>query len=141
MMQTQQFEPKIVAFVCNWCTYIAADAAGVSRAKYSPNVRLIRTMCSGRVDPQFVLAAFEKGADGVLLCGCHPRDCHYSSGNYKTLRRYALLKKMLTQMGFEGDRLRLEWISASESEKFRRVVENMTERVRNLGPLKPNGGE
>ena len=141
MMQTQQFEPKIVAFVCNWCTYIAADAAGVSRAKYSPNVRLIRTMCSGRVDPQFVLAAFEKGADGVLLCGCHPRDCHYSSGNYKTLRRYALLKKMLTQMGFEGDRLRLEWISASESEKFRRVVEDMTERVRNLGPLKPNGGE
>ena len=141
MMQTQQFEPKIVAFVCNWCTYIAADAAGVSRAKYSPNVRLILTMCSGRVDPQFVLAAFEKGADGVLLCGCHPRDCHYSSGNYKTLRRYALLKKMLTQMGFEGDRLRLEWISASESEKFRRVVEDMTERVRNLGPLKPNGGE
>jgi F420-non-reducing hydrogenase iron-sulfur subunit len=98
-------------------------------------------MCSGRVDPQFVLTAFEKGADGVLLCGCHPRDCHYSAGNYKALRRYTLLKKMLQQMGFEGDRLRLEWISASESEKFRRVVDDMTERVRKLGPLELDGGE
>lgn len=141
MMQTQEFEPKIVAFVCNWCTYIAADAAGVSRAPYPPNVRLIRTMCSGRVDPQFVLSAFEKGADGVLLCGCHPRDCHYSEGNYKTLRRYTLLKKMLSQMGYEDDRLRLEWISASEAEKFRAVVQSATDRVRKLGPLSPDGGE
>ncbi len=137
----QEFEPRIVAFVCNWCTYIAADAAGVARARYAPNVRLIRTMCSGRVDPQFVLTAFEKGADGVLLCGCHPRDCHYNAGNYKTLRRYTLLKKMLAQMGFEDDRFRLEWISASESEKFRRVVEDMTERVRKLGPLELYGGD
>ena len=141
MMQTQEFEPKIVAFVCNWCTYIAADAAGVSRAPYPPNVRLIRTMCSGRVDPQFVLSAFEKGADGVLLCGCHPRDCHYSEGNYKTLRRYTLLKKMLSQMGYEDDRLRLEWISASEAKKFRSVDQSATDRVRKLGPLSTDGGE
>jgi len=140
MAQAKQFEPRIVAFVCNWCTYIAADAAGVARARYSPSIRLLRTMCSGRVDPQFVLAAFSGGADGVLLCGCHPRDCHYSSGNYKALRRYTLLKKMLSQLGIEGDRFRLEWISASEGEKFRRVVEDMTDRVRRLGPFKLNGG-
>ena len=140
-MSKTEFEPRIVAFVCNWCTYIAADAAGVARARYASNVRLIRTMCSGRVDPQFVLTAFEKGADGVLLCGCHPRDCHYSAGNYKTLRRYTLLKKMLSQMGFEEGRLRLEWISASEAEKFRRVVEDMTEQVRKLGPLNLAGGD
>ena len=140
-IQKQEFEPTIVAFVCNWCTYLAADAAGVARARYAPNVRLIRTMCSGRVDPQFVLTAFEKGADGVLLCGCHPRDCHYSTGNYKTLRRYTLLKKMLSQMGFEDDRVRLEWISASEAEKFRKVVDDMTERVRKLGPFELNGGD
>ncbi len=140
-MTDPEFRPRIVAFVCNWCTYIAADAAGVARARYSPNVRLIRTMCSGRVDPQFVLAAFEKGADGVLLCGCHPRDCHYSAGNYKALRRYLLLKKMLAQMGYEDGRVRLEWISASESEKFRRVVEEMTQEVRRLGPIGEDGGD
>jgi len=141
MMPTEPVEPKIVAFVCNWCTYIAADTAGVARARYSPNVRLVRTMCSGRVDPQFVLAAFERGADGVLVCGCHPRDCHYTSGNYKTLRRFLLLKKMLAQLAIEEDRLRLEWISASEAEKFRKVVEDMTDRVRRLGPLRANGGD
>ena len=140
-MTSQDFKPRIVAFVCNWCTYIAADAAGTSRAKYSPNVRLIRLMCSGRVDPQFVLSAFDKGADGVMICGCHPRDCHYNEGNYKALRRYTLLKKMLSQLGFENERLRLEWISASEPEKFRRVVEEMTSQVKRLGPLRHNGGE
>jgi len=140
-MSDGEFQPKIVAFVCNWCTYIAADAAGVARARYSPNVRLVRTMCSGRVDPQFVLASFEKGADGVLLCGCHPRDCHYTAGNYKALRRFVLLKKMLAQMGLEDGRVRLEWISASEAEKFRRVVEEMTQDVRRLGPYKENGGK
>jgi len=139
-MSPEEFQPRIVAFVCNWCTYIAADAAGVARARYSPNVRLLRTMCSGRVDPQLVLAAFEKGADGVLLCGCHPRDCHYTAGNYKTLRRFLLMKKLLAQLGFEDGRLRLEWISASEAEKFRRVVEETTEQVRKLGPLKGDGG-
>jgi F420-non-reducing hydrogenase iron-sulfur subunit len=140
-MTSERFEPRIVAFVCNWCTYIAADAAGTARARYSPNVRLIRLMCSGRVDPQFVMSAFEKGADGVMICGCHPRDCHYNEGNYKTLRRYLLLKKMLSQLGFEDERLRLEWISASEPEKFRRAVEEMTEHVRKLGPFKENGGK
>jgi len=140
-MSDGEFQPKIVAFVCNWCTYIAADAAGVARARYSPNVRLVRTMCSGRVDPQFVLASFEKGADAVLLCGCHPRDCHYTAGNYKALRRFVLLKKMLAQMGLEDGRVRLEWISASEAEKFRRVVEEMTQDVRRLGPYKENGGK
>ena len=139
-MMAGSFQPRIVAFVCNWCTSLAADAAGVARARYSPNVRLIRTMCSGRVDPQFVLAAFEKGADGVLLCGCHPRDCHYSEGNYKALRRFVLLRKLLGQMGFEDGRIRLEWISASEAEKFRRVVEGMTEKGGRMGPFKPNGG-
>lgn len=134
------WEPKIVAFVCNWCTYIAADAAGVARGQYAPNVRLIRTMCSGRVDPQFVLAALEKGADGVLVCGCHPGDCHYKEGNYKTLRRYVLLKRLLSQLGVDGQRVRLEWISASESEKFKRVVNETTEQIRKLGPLKGNGG-
>lgn len=139
-MTTKEFEPKIVAFVCNWCTYIAADAAGVARARYSPNVRLIRTMCSGRVDPQFVLAAFENGADGVLLCGCHPGDCHYREGNYKALRRYLLLKQMLSQLGLDDGRLRLEWIGASEPAKFRKVADEMTARVRQLGPLKEDGG-
>lgn len=139
-MMAPEFEPKIVAFVCNWCTYIAADATGVARARYSPNVRLIRTMCSGRVDPQFVLAALEKGADGVLLCGCHPGDCHYRQGNYKALRRYLLLRQLLAQLGLDGDRLRLEWIGASEPERFRKIANEMTERVRRLGPLRENGG-
>jgi len=139
-MKVQEFEPKIVAFVCNWCTYIAADAAGVARARYAPNVKLIRTMCSGRVDPQFILAALQGGADGVLVCGCHPGDCHYREGNYKTLRRYLLLRRMLSQLGVDERRLRLEWISASEPEKFRKVVDEMTEQIRQLGPLRENGG-
>ena len=140
-MSAKAFEPRIVAFVCNWCTYIAADAAGTARARYSPNVRIIRLMCSGRVDPQFVMSAFDDGADGVMVCGCHPGDCHYNEGNYKTLRRHMLLKKMLGQLGFEDERLRLEWISASEPEKFRRAVEDMTEKVRKIGPFKSNGGK
>lgn len=140
-MTNKEFEPRIVAFVCNWCTYIAADAAGTARARYSPNVRLVRLMCSGRVDPQFVMSAFEKGADGVMMCGCHPGDCHYNEGNYKALRRFVLLKKMLSQLGFEDGRLRLEWISASEPEKFRKVVEEMTAQVKKLGPLRENGGK
>jgi F420-non-reducing hydrogenase iron-sulfur subunit len=139
-MKLETFEPKIVAFVCNWCTYIAADAAGVARARYSPNVRLVRTMCSGRVDPQFILAALERGADGVLVCGCHPGDCHYQEGNYKALRRYLLLKKLLPQLGIDDRRLRLEWISASEPEKFRRLADETTELVRQLGPIREDGG-
>ncbi|MCJ2520767.1 MAG: hydrogenase iron-sulfur subunit [Candidatus Thermoplasmatota archaeon] len=140
-MKLEVFEPRIVAFVCNWCTYIAADAAGVARARYASNVRLIRTMCSGRIDPQFIMSAFEKGADGVLMCGCHPGDCHYREGNYKALRRYILLKRLLPQLGINEDRLRLEWISASEPEKFRRVADDITEQIRQIGPLIENGGE
>jgi len=135
-----KFEPRIVGFLCNWCSYSGADLAGTSRVKYPPNVDIIRVMCSGRVDPQFVIKAFEKGADGVLVCGCHPGDCHYAEGNYKAGRRIPLLKKMLSQLGIEEDRLRLEWVSASEGERFAAVVSDMTEKVRKLGPLNRNGG-
>jgi len=131
----ERFEPRIVAFFCNWCTYLAADLAGTTRLKYAPNVRVVRVMCSGRIDPQFVLEAFAKGADGVLIGGCHPGDCHYESGNYKTLRRYALLHRMLVELGIEEERFRLEWISASEAEPLRVVVNDMVEKVRALGPL------
>jgi len=137
---SSKFEPRIVGFLCNWCSYSGADLAGTSRVKYPPNIDIIRVMCSGRVDPQFVIKAFEKGADGVLVCGCHPGDCHYAEGNYKAGRRIPLLKKMLSQLGIEEERLRLEWVSASEGERFAAVVRDMTERVRKLGPLNRNGG-
>lgn len=130
------FEPKIVAFFCNWCTYTAADLAGISRMQYAPNVRVVRLMCSGRVDPQFVLAAFHGGADGVLIGGCHPGDCHYQQGNYNALRRYGLLRLMLKDMGIEDERLRLEWISAAEGEKVQKVCNEMTEQIRAIGPLR-----
>lgn len=132
---TETFEPRIVAFFCNWCTYTAADLAGTSRMAYAPNVRVVRVMCSGRLDPQFVLAALREGADGVLIGGCHPGDCHYQEGNYKALRRYLLLKSMLKHMGIEEARVRLEWISASEGDKVQKVINDMTEEVRRLGPL------
>lgn len=132
----ETFEPKIVAFFCNWCTYTGADLAGMSRLKYAPNVRIIRIMCSGRLDPQFVLKAFRQGADGVLVGGCHPGDCHYREGNYKTLRRYQLLKRLIKGLGIEDERLRLEWISASEGDKVRSVINEMTGQIRSLGPLK-----
>jgi F420-non-reducing hydrogenase iron-sulfur subunit len=131
----EKFEPRIVAFFCNWCTYLAADLAGTSRIKYAPNTRVIRVMCSGRVDPQFVLSAFANGADGVLIGGCHPNDCHYQEGNYKALRRYHLLKRLVRQMGIEEERLRLEWISAAEGDRVRVVVNDMVEKIRALGPL------
>ena len=130
-----QFEPRVVAFFCNWCTYTAADLAGVSRLKYAPNVRVIRVMCSGRVDPQFVMDAFAKGADGVLLGGCHPGDCHYAEGNYKTLRRMRMLERMLKGMGIYDGRFRLEWISGAEGDKVKSVVNDMVAKVRALGPL------
>jgi len=130
----ETFEPKIVAFFCNWCTYLAADLAGTSRIKYAPNARVVRVMCSGRVDPQFVLDAFAKGADGVLIGGCHPGDCHYQEGNYKALRRFHLLQRLVKQMGIEEERLRLEWISAAEGERVKTVIDDMVERLRALGP-------
>jgi F420-non-reducing hydrogenase iron-sulfur subunit len=132
-----QFEPRIVAFFCNWCTYLAADLAGTTRIKYAPNIRVVRVMCSGRIDPQFVLDAFARGADGVLIGGCHPGDCHYESGNYKTLRRFQLLRRTLRALGIEEARFRLEWLSASEAEPLKAVVNDMVEKVRALGPLHP----
>jgi F420-non-reducing hydrogenase iron-sulfur subunit len=133
-----EFEPRIVGFLCNWCSYTGADLAGTSRKKYAPNVRVIRVMCSGRVEPTFVLKAFREGADGVIILGCHPGDCHYAEGNYKTMRRYPLLKKVLKQFGLEDGRLRLDWVSASEGDRYAEVVNEMTEQVRKLGPLNWN---
>ncbi|MCS7183548.1 MAG: hydrogenase iron-sulfur subunit [Thermoanaerobaculum sp.] len=135
MSEGANFEPRIVAFFCNWCTYTASDLAGTARLSYAPNVRVVRVMCSGRVDPQFVLAAFRQGADGVLIGGCHPGDCHYQEGNYKCLRRFHLLRKVLAQFGIAPERLRLEWISASEGEKVQRVMNEMVAQVKGLGPL------
>jgi F420-non-reducing hydrogenase iron-sulfur subunit len=133
-MANGDYEPTIVAFTCTWCTYLAADLAGTSRMGYPANLRIIRTMCSGRIDPQFVLSAFQWGADGVLIGGCHPGDCHYQEGNYKALRRFKLLKKLAAELGIEDERLRLEWISASEADRFRDVVNDMVEKLRRLGP-------
>ena len=135
-MSENHFQPKIAAFFCTWCTYTASDLAGISRLAYAPNVRVMRLMCSGRLDPQFVLAAFRHGADGVLIGGCHPGDCHYQEGNHKTRRRVELLRAVLRDLGIEDQRLRLEWISASEGEKVQRVCNEMTEQLRMLGPLR-----
>jgi F420-non-reducing hydrogenase iron-sulfur subunit len=129
------FEPKIIGFLCNWCSYAGADLAGVSRIQYPPNIRIIRVMCSGRIDPAFVFEAFKDGADGVLVAGCHlPSDCHYISGNFKAFRRINLLKRVLKEFGIEPERLRLEWISASEGDKFAAVVRSMVEDIKKLGP-------
>jgi len=132
---SEQFEPVIVGFLCNWCSYRAADLAGTSRMKYAPNMRAIRVMCSGRVDPQFVLKALREGADGVMIAGCHPGECHYVEGNIKALRRYILLKRMLKQWGIEEERVQLVWASASEGNLLAEAVDRMTEQVRALGPL------
>jgi F420-non-reducing hydrogenase iron-sulfur subunit len=129
------WRPRIVAFFCTWCTYTAADLAGVSRLKYAPNTRVVRVMCSGRVDPQFILDAFARGADGVLIGGCHPGDCHYAEGNFKMLRRAVLLRRMLHDMGIEEQRFRLEWIAASEGDKVKTVINEMVQQLEALGPL------
>jgi len=131
-----EFKPQIIAFLCNWCSYTGADLAGTSRMVYKPNIRAIRLMCSGRIEPTFVMDAFLKGADGVLLCGCHPGDCHYQEGNYKCLRRFHLIQKYIKQMGIEPERLKLEWISASEGKQFAELVNSFTETIAELGPSK-----
>jgi F420-non-reducing hydrogenase iron-sulfur subunit len=128
------FEPRIVGFLCNWCSYTGADLAGTSRIQYPPNIRVIRVMCSARVDPTFVVDALAHGADGVLICGCHPGDCHYSEGNYKAMRRFPLLKSVLKSLGVEDERVRQTWVSASEGQRFADVVSDLTERIRALGP-------
>jgi F420-non-reducing hydrogenase iron-sulfur subunit len=134
-MTEKDFEPKIVAFVCNWCSYGGADIAGSQRLQYSPNVKLIRVMCSGRVDPQFIMEALHDGADGVMVLGCHPGDCHYIEGNYRTMKRHEMLKLLLKQLNIEEDRVILDWVSASEGEKFAKVVDKMNARITELGPL------
>ncbi len=129
-----EFEPRIVGFLCNWCAYAGADLAGVSRIQYPPNLRVVRVMCSGRIDPAFVLEAFRSGADGVLVAGCHPGDCHYISGNFKAYRRILMLKKLLEQFGLESERLRLEWVSASEGDRFATIIKDMAKEIKKLGP-------
>ncbi len=133
------FEPRIIAIVCNWCSYGGADNAGAQKLAYPANVKLVRVMCSGRVDPQLVMQAFRKGADGVMVLGCHPGDCHYREGNYKAWRRFALFEKMLAQFGIAPGRFMLDWVAAGEGQKFQEVVTKMTETVRQLGPLHLTG--
>ncbi|MFP4005858.1 MAG: hydrogenase iron-sulfur subunit [Candidatus Hadarchaeia archaeon] len=129
------FEPQIVGILCKWCTYQAADTAGTSRMEYPSNVTPLKVQCSGRVDPTFVLKAFREGADGVFIGGCHPGDCHYDEGNYNSKGRVTLLKKVLEQFGVDGDRLRLEWISAAEPKKFADTIAEFTEHIRDKGPF------
>lgn len=133
------WEPRIVGFLCQWCSYTGADNAGTARIKYPPNVDIVKVMCSGRVDAELVLAAFARGADGVLVLGCHPGDCHYVSGNHKTMVRMPLLHSILKDFGLEEGRFRHDWVSAAEGEKFARLVAEMTEQVRRLGPLHWSG--
>ena len=128
------FEPKIIAFLCNWCSYVAADAAGVSRFTQQPNVRVVRVFCSGMVDPSYVIKAFASGADGVLVGGCFPGDCHYISGNIKAMRRAPLLSNLLVELGVEKERFRLEWIAASDSVPYARIMNEMCDTIRELGP-------
>ncbi len=128
------FEPKILGFVCNWCTYAGADLAGTSRIQYPPNIRIVRLMCSGSVDPLYVLKALLEGADGVLVGGCHPGDCHYTNGNYKARRRITVLKSILRQIGLEDERVVLRWISASEGKRFADTVTEMVQKLKELGP-------
>ena len=128
------FQPTIIAFVCNWCTYTAADLAGTSRRLYAPNIRLIRVMCTGMVDPQYIIKAFLEGADGVLVSGCHPGDCHYINGNYKARRRIKLLKEILPRFGFEPQRLRLTWIGASDGIQFAEIMNQLTAQLKAMGP-------
>ena len=129
------FEPKIIGFMCNWCSYAGADLAGISRIKYAPNLRIIRVLCSGRVDPYIIVAAFERGADGVLVTGCHPGDCHYISGNYQAEKKVENTKKILIAAGVDEQRLGLEWISAAEGARFAAVVNSFTRLITQLGPL------
>lgn len=134
-MERETFEPRIIGFFCNWCSYRAADGAGTARIKYAPNVRIVRLMCSGRVDPTFVMKAFALGADGVLIAGCHPGECHYVEQNYKTIRRFTMLKRTLCDLGIDERRVRLVWASAAEAANLAQAVDDMVKEVRTLGPL------
>ncbi len=129
-----EWQPKILAILCNWCSYAGADLAGVSRMQYPPNIRVVRIPCSGRVDPLFIMKSLQSGFDGVLVSGCHPGDCHYISGNYIARRKFAVLKPLLEFIGIEPDRVQFSWISAGEGERFATVVTKVTEDIRKLGP-------
>jgi len=135
-MSETKFEPRIVGFLCNWCSYRAADLAGTARIKHATNVRILRVMCSGRVDPVFVLKAFASGADGVMIAGCHPGECHYIEQNYKAMRRFYILKQLLQQLGIEAERIRLVWASAAEGQQLAQAIDQLVDDVRKLGPLK-----
>nr|Q00405.1 RecName: Full=F420-non-reducing hydrogenase vhc iron-sulfur subunit D [Methanococcus voltae]CAA43504.1 vhcD [Methanococcus voltae PS] len=139
----ENWEPKIVGFCCNWCTYGGADTAGVGRMQYPPSIRIIRVMCSGRIEPSFILKAFKEGADGVFIGGCHPGDCHYDAGNYKWQRRVMMLYDMLDELGIEKERVMHEWISASEGEKFQIAMNDIYDKIKAMGPctLKENTGK
>lgn len=129
------FEPKIIGFLCNWCSYAGADKAGVAQKPYPPNVNVVRVMCSGRVDPEFVLEAFAKGADGVVILACHPGDCHYKEGNFRAIQRHRLLLRFLRQFGIEEDRCKFDFVSASEGDKFVAVIQDVVKIIQRLGPL------
>lgn len=131
----KNFEPRMVAFVCNWCTYAGADLAGTSRLKYASNVRVVRVPCSGRVDPLYVLKAFERGADGVLVSGCHPGDCHYAEGNYYARRRWTVFRDLMQFQGIEPERLQFSWVSAAEGAKWADLINSLTETLRGIGPF------
>jgi len=135
----EEFEPKIVVFACNWCSYAGADTAGVSKIQYPPNIRLIRVMCSGRVNPAFVIKAFERGADGVMVSGCHFGDCHYIFGNYKAKEQFEVVKRLIHLLGLKKERLRLEWVSAAEGGRFAQIIKEFVEDVKKVGrnPLAP----
>ena len=133
MKKNEEFNPKILAFLCNWCSYAGADLAGTSRMKYPPSILPIRVMCSSRVDPLFILSAYLSGADGVLVAGCHPGDCHYQEGNYYARRRFAMFKKILESIGLESDRLWLSWVSASEGQKYAKIATEFTKKIKELG--------
>jgi F420-non-reducing hydrogenase iron-sulfur subunit len=141
MESTTEFEPKIIGFLCNWCSYAGADLTGVSRIQYPPNIRIVKVMCSARVNTLFILKALAKGIDGVLVCGCHPGECHYIKGNYYTRRRVTAVRHLLNNIGFEPERVRLEWVSASEGGKFADTVREFTETIKALGPNPLGGGK
>ena len=136
MLEAKQWEPKIVAFLCNWCSYAGADLAGTSRTQYPPNIRIIRVPCSGRINPFFIVATLQHGMDGVVVCGCHPGECHYLSGNYSARRKFALLKNLLEHIGLEEGRVQFSWVSASEGVRFAKVIAEVTRKIKELGPVR-----
>ena len=135
-MSKSEFEPNIIAFLCNWCSYAGADLAGTSRMQYPPNVKVIRVMCSSRINPLFLVNALQQGADGVVVAGCHPGDCHYAEGNFYARRRFALMKNLMEYVGIEPERVQMAWVSASEGARWAKMIHDVTAEIRQLGPMK-----